>query len=417
MAAKVAILCVGGEPMHAALRDQLRRDLGDAVRLETARDVASALERLGALIDEGHLVPLVIADQVLPGMDGQSTGALGAAALAIAELVEALEGRGAETGRDEPSTPGPSVGSYSLIERLGAGGMGDVWRARHKHLTRPAAVKLIQGSAVGALDAAAIQRFRREAEATARLRSPHTVELYDFGLTAEGGFFYVMELLAGLDLQQLVERYGPLPPERVVHLLGQALRSLMEAHDEGLVHRDIKPANLFVARLGADYDFVKVLDFGLVTPVYDDEEAISDTGVVGTPAYMSPEHAAQEELDGRADLYSLGAVAFWMLTGERLFPVTNPAALVLAQMSEAPDAPSRRLGTALPEGLDAWVLSLLAKSRADRPSSARDAYRRLGAIEVAAPWTHERAEAWWRDVAGWDVATQPRTRSLKLPPR
>ncbi|MCB9596019.1 MAG: protein kinase [Sandaracinaceae bacterium] len=316
---------------------------------------------------------------------------------------------------------GASVGSYTLIEKLGAGGMGEVWRASHQHLARPAAVKLIQGIESRGFGATAIQRFRREAEATARLRSPHTVELYDFGLTEEGGFYYVMELLEGMDLQDLVSREGPLPPERVIYLVAQVLRSLTEAHELGLVHRDIKPANVFVSQLGAEADFVKVLDFGLVTPVGLDDDAISERdGVSGTPAYMAPEHASEGEVDGRSDLYSLGCVAFWMLTGERVFTMVNPGALIVAQMRAVPDRPSARLGAPLPEGLDEWVLSLLAKAPEDRPASARDAHQALLAIPLESPWTLQRADAWWADHPGPHRpagSELPPTRSARPPSR
>jgi len=295
---------------------------------------------------------------------------------------------------------GRSLGNYTLIEELGAGGMGEVWRARHKHLARPAAVKLIQAG-TRALDTEAIQRFRREAEATARLRSPHTVELYDFGVTDESGFYYVMELLHGLDLQQLVRQHGPMPPERVVHLLSQALRSLIEAHEAGMVHRDIKPANLFVCRLGANYDFVKLLDFGLVTALdVADESITQENTFAGTPSFMAPEHGAGEELDGRADLYSVGCVAHWMLTGEPLFKTEGVAATILAHFLRPADPPSERLGHPLPEGLDAWVLSLLGKTPDDRPPSTREALKRLLEIELPSPWTPDRAERWWAEHEG-----------------
>ncbi|MCC7538140.1 MAG: protein kinase [Deltaproteobacteria bacterium] len=308
-----------------------------------------------------------------------------------------LKSRDDEVDVDEALVEaGHALGSYTLIEQLGAGGMGEVWRARHKHLRRPAAIKLIQDRTREGLTPKTIQRFRREAEATARLRSPHTVELYDFGITEGSGFYYVMELLEGMDLDELVRRHGPLEPERVVYLLEQVLLSLMEAHEAGLVHRDIKPANIFVCRLGTDHDFVKVLDFGLVTELDGHLTDRSESDLVsGTPEFMAPEHSAADDVDGRADLYALGCVAFWMLTGERVFTGRALSALLVAHATKTPDPPSKRLGRPLPDGLDAWVLRLLSKSPDARPATAREAHRALTALELPPPWSRARAEAWW----------------------
>ena len=207
------------------------------------------------------------------------------------------------------------MGSYRLEERIGQGGMGEVWLARHRMLARPAAVKLIRASHLGAEGEDAgrtvLKRFGQEAQATAALRSPHTIVVYDFGLSDDGTFYYVMELLDGMDLDTLVRRYGPQPPERVVHVLRQACHSLHEAHDAGLIHRDIKPANLFICRYGSDLDFVKVLDFGLVSgrsrSARDETKLTREGTVVGSPAFMPPEMAlAEYPVEGRADLYALG---------------------------------------------------------------------------------------------------------------
>lgn len=219
------------------------------------------------------------------------------------------------------------VGSYSLIERLGSGGMGDVWLARHHLLARPAAVKVIRDAALGGGEDGHVrrQRFAREAQATSELQSPHTVQLYDFGVTDAGGFFYVMERLRGMDLKRLVERHGPLPPNRVVFLLKQVCLSLAEAHALGLVHRDIKPANLFVCRLGAEYDFVKVVDFGVVSRHAAERPQITTAGMIlGTPAFLAPDLVSAQRFDGRADLYALGCVAYWLLTGGRPSRATMP---------------------------------------------------------------------------------------------
>jgi len=212
------------------------------------------------------------------------------------------------------------LGSYHLVERLGEGGMGEVWRASHRMLAWPAAIKLIRPSIAGdartGVSEAARKRFEREAQAIASLRSPHTIDLFDFGMAEDGAFYYVMELLEGLDADALVRRHGPIPPERVVHVLRQMCHSLSEAESRGLVHRDIKPANVFLCRYGEDYDFVKVLDFGMVKPTEDATAtgALQLTGenvIQGTPAFMAPEQAFGGPLiDGRADIYAMGCVAY-----------------------------------------------------------------------------------------------------------
>ncbi|MCB9596888.1 MAG: protein kinase [Sandaracinaceae bacterium] len=306
---------------------------------------------------------------------------------------------------------GQTFGSYALVELLGAGGMGEVWRARHRHLLRSAAVKLIRTNGVP-LRAETLARFRREAQVTASLRSPHTVELYDFGATDDSGFYYVMELLDGMDLDQLVREHGAMEPARAAYLLAQCLRSLTEAHEAGLVHRDIKPANIFVCRLGADYDFVKLLDFGLVKGFEDPDSFVTRQGAIaGTPMYMSPEHGSGQALDGRSDLYALGAVAYWMITGTRIFQLANHAAVIVAHLSLRPDRPSDRLGRPLPDGLDDWVLSLLEKDPTKRPPSAREALRALNRLGLTSGWTPDDAEAWWST-----IERDPSTRPSQLPP-
>ena len=220
-------------------------------------------------------------------------------------------------------TEARELGSYRLVERLGEGGMGEVWRAQHRLLARPAAIKLIRGSGAGNVSASdeAVRRFEQEAQVTARLSSPHTVQLFDFGVAGDGRFYYVMELLDGLDLETLVRRHGPLPAERVIHLLRQVCHSLTEAASYGLVHRDIKPANLFVCRYGGDCDFVKVLDFGIAKAADHLIETqtiglTAEHGLRGTPAYIAPEQVlGGSAVDSRADIYAVGCVAHFLLTG------------------------------------------------------------------------------------------------------
>jgi serine/threonine protein kinase len=207
---------------------------------------------------------------------------------------------------------------YQLVERLGEGGMGEVWRAKHRFLARPAAIKLMRPEVLGG---SSVERqslsllFEREAQATASMRSPHTIELYDFGVADDGAFYYVMEFLDGFDLQALIDRFGPIPPDRAVHLLKQVCHSLAEAHAEGLIHRDVKPANVYVCRHGREVDFVKVLDFGLVKSQNDalgsDITLSRDHSVGGTPSFMPPEQVLGDRpLDGRSDIYAVGCLAY-----------------------------------------------------------------------------------------------------------
>ena len=295
---------------------------------------------------------------------------------------------------------GVRVGSYSLTERLGSGGMGEVWLGRHQLLARPAAIKLVREAAVAsAEDAATLRhRFAREAQATAELQSPHTVQLYDFGVTETGSFYYVMEHLRGTDLQRMVQRHGPMPPERAIYLLQQACRSLAEAHGLGLVHRDIKPANLFVCRLGAEYDFLKVLDFGVVSRQGAEASAsITVAGMVlGTPAFLAPElMRGNGPFDHRVDIYALGCIAFWLLTGHPPFEGEDAIAVLRQHADTAPSPPSSRGGRAIPAELDALVLECLSKDPALRPESAEVLWRRLEQVPVGTRWTQERARAWW----------------------
>ena len=297
-----------------------------------------------------------------------------------------------------------AMGSYNLVERVGAGGMGEVWRATHRLLARPAAVKLIRPDVLAEVAPAIaevwIERFRREAEAAATLRSPHTIELYDFGTADDGTFYYVMELLEGIDLQALVDRFGPLPPERVMHLLIQACDSLAEAHGRGLVHRDIKPSNIYACRLGCTVDFVKVLDFGLVRggaePARTDVVLTMPGFMIGTPAYMAPEVLGGEPATHHADMYSLGCVAFWLLTGRLVFEGGNPTRMMSRHMFEQPPVPSAISNQPIPAELDALVAACLSKEP-DARLDARALGIRLRACLDATPWTAASADRWWQE--------------------
>ncbi|HEX6104956.1 MAG TPA: serine/threonine-protein kinase [Gemmatimonadales bacterium] len=299
------------------------------------------------------------------------------------------------------------MGSYRLGALLGRGGMGEVYLASHRMLARPAAIKLLRpemlaGGNVRRAQLAAT-RFRREAEAAARLRSPHTVELYDFGVTQEGTLYLVRELRDGGDLETLVRRNGPLPAGRVVHILRQVCESLEEAHRAGLVHRDIKPANIHLGRAGLYQDFVKVLDFGLVKSVEGGNDSlVSGTGLApGTPTYMAPEMAQGGMVDGRADLYSLGCVAYYLLTGRLVFDGETPIQVILRHLEEEPVPPSRRTSQPVPPALEAAVMACLAKRPEDRPASAAELACMLAAAG-AEPWSREDAVEWWSS-AGIDL--------------
>lgn len=293
-------------------------------------------------------------------------------------------------------------GSYELLTLLSRGGMGEVWRARHRLLKRDAAVKVIRPDVLVAQPGRQAEmlrkRFEQEAQAIAALKSPHTVAVYDFGPTEEGGFYYAMELLEGFDLDKLVRRFGPLPAGRVVHILRQACASLEEAHSNSMIHRDIKPTNLFLCRQGTTYDFCKVLDFGLVKRCIGQEATmLSAAGnATGTPAFMAPEVTTSTTADGRVDIYGLGCVAYWLLTGCLVFDEPSPTATVIAHIQKAPIPPSIRTEIELPVGLERIVMSCLEKDPARRPESAAALSRMLAGSEGVRAWRHEDAEAWWR---------------------
>ena len=292
------------------------------------------------------------------------------------------------------------MGSYQLGDLLGRGGMGEVYKATHRLLARPAAIKLINAErmAGGRSEAQlALTRFRREAEVAACLRSPHTVALYDFGVTEDQTFYLVMELLDGMDLESLVREKGPLPAGRVIHVLRQVCESLDEAHASGLVHRDIKPANIHLGRVGLRYDFVKVLDFGIVKSVGDTDVTHSHaTGAgmtPGTPEYMAPEVALAQPIDGRADVYALGCVAYYLLSGQLVFEGARGMQALVKRLDE--DAPPLSVRTELPvpPELERLVMACLARRPDDRPT-ASELSQALAAVPVAA-WTEADAAQWW----------------------
>jgi serine/threonine-protein kinase len=287
------------------------------------------------------------------------------------------------------------LNQYQLKGRIGVGGMGVVYLAEHQLLKRPCAIKLVAPDRAG--DPKALAKFEREVRTTARLSHPNTVEIYDYGHTDDGTFYYVMELLSGLSLADLVERHGPLPPGRAIFLLRQACGALAEAHAVGLVHRDLKPANIFAARRGNLHDFVKILDFGLVLSPPDPStvEPSRDSHISGSPLYMAPEQAVgAARPDARADLYGLGAVAYYLLTGHP--PFSGPTAMaVLIVVARDPVEPPSRHRPGLPADLERVILRCLAKSPADRYPDADALDRALAGCAAAADWDFARAAEWW----------------------
>jgi serine/threonine-protein kinase len=288
-----------------------------------------------------------------------------------------------------------TLGSYQLLQPIGEGGMGEVWRASHKMLARPAAIKLVKFDA--GREEVFAQRFHREANAIAGLQSPHTVYLYDYGTTPEGRLYYVMELLDGISLQTLITEFGPPPASRVIAILRQICQSLEEAHRQNIVHRDLKPSNVMICQVAQTCDFVKVLDFGLAKP-FGGSDALHLTvegATLGTPEYMAPEIArASTTIDARADLYALGCVAYFLVTGTLVFTESNPVAVALQHMKTAPVPPSQRTTRAVPADLERVILMCLEKDPNARPRSARDLGRLLAACNVAA-WSEEDAARWW----------------------
>jgi eukaryotic-like serine/threonine-protein kinase len=290
------------------------------------------------------------------------------------------------------------IDGYDLIERLGRGGMGEVWRAYHPRLAREAAIKFVRRDGLPAgFDAIARRRFEAEARITASLGSPHTVRVFDFGTTVDGEPFCAMELLRGCDLESLVRRFGPLPGDRVLYLLAQICHSIAEAHDCGLIHGDIKPANTYVCRLGLDYDFAKVLDFGLARSerLNAADESLHAHITLGTPAYMAPEMIVGDRVDRRADVYALGCVAYFLLTGELVFKADRLSQMVSQHLYSEPIPPSMRAERFIPSMVDELVLTCLQKDPNLRPQDAGELRAGVEAVSRGA-WNQRSASIWWK---------------------
>jgi hypothetical protein len=290
------------------------------------------------------------------------------------------------------------LGQYTLAEKLGEGGMGVVYRAHHSMLRRPAAIKLLLPERASERDLA---RFEREVQLTSQLAHPNTVSVFDFGRSADGAFYYVMEYLDGLDLDRLVEQEGPLPAARVIRILVQVCGALGEAHAMGLIHRDIKPANLILTERADEPDVVKVVDFGLVRPLHERGEDVNITqanALAGTPLYLAPEAITDgASIDGRADLYALGAVGYFLLTGRQVFSASTVVEVCAKHLTEAPVPPSERLGAPVAADLEAVILRCLAKRRDDRPATAAELRSALLACADAGGFDEAAARRWWKE--------------------
>ena len=287
------------------------------------------------------------------------------------------------------------LGQYHLEEKLGAGGMGTVYKARRAMLRRPTAVKLLD---IDKMSVAAIARFEREVQLTGALTHPNTVAVFDYGRTPDGIFYYAMEYLEGMNLDEMVKRYGALSEARMRYLLRQVCGSLAEAHGSGMVHRDVKPANIFVTCRGGMHDFVKVLDFGLVKSL-DSQDAANVTNpnaLMGTPLFLSPEAAHRpDSVSARADVYAVGAVGYFLLTGSPVFMGETVIEICMKHLRETPEPPSVRSGKPVSPALESLLLRCLAKAPADRPADAAELLRELEACSVEGKWTHADAAVWW----------------------
>ena len=290
------------------------------------------------------------------------------------------------------------LGQYTLGEKIGEGGMGVVYRAHHALLRRPTAIKLLPPEKAGAENLA---RFEREVQLTASLSHPNTVIVFDYGRTVEGVFYYAMEFLDGLNLDQLIKTDGPQPPGRVVHIVRQVTGALAEAHGIGLVHRDVKPANIILCERGGVPDVAKVVDFGLVKQFRPDDSAptialTQELTLLGTPLYMAPESVGGTGIvDARSDLYALGAVTYLLLTGTPVFQGRTVVEILAHHLHTLPDPPSRRLGRPIPPELEGLVLRCLAKSPDDRPPSAVALRDHLARLPITDDWSDDDAGRWW----------------------
>jgi hypothetical protein len=366
-----------------------------------------------ALLTSVALAPLVAADVIVLARGLTGAARIGAplfsSAWAVVTAITATVTSDVVFGLRREVRRAERLGQYTLEQKIGEGAMGVVYRARHAMLRRPTAVKLLPPERAGET---ALKRFEREVQLTAQLTHPNTVAVYDFGRTPDGVFYYAMELLDGINLEDLVRRFGAQPEGRVIHVLRQVASALAEAHALGLVHRDIKPANVILGIRGGDPDVAKVVDFGLVTRLdTGDASALTtlDTApvIAGTPLYLAPEAiSSPDQVDGRSDLYSLAAVGYLLLTGQPLFEARTLVELCAHHLHTPPTPPSIRLGRAVDAALEEALLRCLSKQPADRPGSALALHELLGDSPAARAWTMDQARAWWR-VHGTEISRQP----------
>lgn len=289
------------------------------------------------------------------------------------------------------------LGNFEVLREIDSGGMGTILEAKHQTLKRQTALKVLRPQA--GIGEEALNRFEREAELASRLTHPNTISIYDFGRAADGTLYYAMELLKGFNLQRMVEKHGPMQAGRTIHFMAQAIGSMQEAHEMGVVHRDIKPGNLFVTQRGGLFDFLKVLDFGLAKLRRNEESAsqnLTEAGrIFGTPHFMAPETLyGSDLLDHRADIYSLGAVAYWLVTGRHLFD-GGPRSLMKAHAEKEPVPPSQMSEIEIPQALDEWISKALQKNPEDRFSSVVAMQAELEPLRQKFRWTQEEARAWW----------------------
>lgn len=309
-----------------------------------------------------------------------------------------------------------TLGQYTLDELIGQGGMGSVYRGRHAMLRRPTAIKLLD---VDKTTDETIRRFEREVQLTSQLNHPNTIAVFDFGRTPEGIFYYAMEFLDGINLERLVQRFGPQPEGRVIRILSQVCGSLNEAHGIGLIHRDVKPANIVLNQRGGLFDFVKLLDFGLVKTAASASQLTltAVNTITGTPLYLSPEAIERpDDVDAKSDLYAVGAVGYFLLTGTTVFTGKSLVEVCMQQVSEPPEPPSRRLGRPISAPLEELLLQCLAKRPEERPASAKALAEALAACSEANHWSDADAEAWWKAftaAAPGPLPTEPATETSK----